>query len=392
VLALAVLAGCAGRSGARQAREAPSPARIYTVGEERYAAGRYEEAVELWRHAILELPPTAANDELRHQLILRLAYGQLMAWSQTGNAAHLDDAKQMLERYLERHEHLFGENERALAERGQVYELLFEVERQLEPPPDEAAEESEEVIAEAAASEDAGTSEARGDASRELPVVAAARGDADRELADAVAEANAAEKARYADDGERRLIVVPRDRDTASPDQLRSAFTNPDAGLLLTAPGYALIHGPRPLLRAGIARPAEDDVPLESRVHARRLGATLVEQARPALAECYDAAFARDPVDVARSTVEVAVDEHGRVHEAAIVEGGLVDLLGDLCLVQQLERTQLAESPGPGRIRVPLTFFYQGPVLINEGTGETMPLKIADVLEWFSAPRAQPPR
>jgi hypothetical protein len=87
----------------------------------------------------------------------------------------------------------------------------------------------------------------------------------------------------------------------------------------------------------------------------------------------------------------VSVDESGRVHDAMFVEGGLVDLLGDLCLLQQLERTQLAESLGHARIRIPLTFFYQGPVLINEATGATMPLKIAELQEWFSPQLAASP-
>lgn len=390
-LAVVVLAGCAGRPGSGPTREAPSPARIYTVGEERYAAGRYDEAVQLWRHAILELPPTEGTDELRHQLVLRLAYGQLMAWSQTGNAGYLHDAKQMLERYLERHEQLFGTEAHALAERGEVYELLYHVEQQLDPvafddgdgslPAEDPSEPADPVA---------------GDADASAPTTVAASEDeahqSDGDLADEVAVDNAMEQARYREDGDRRLIVVRRDRETASRETLRSVFTNPEAGLVLTAPGFALVHGPRPLLRAGTARPAEPKATLASRAHARRLGASLVEQVRPALADCYDAAFARDPVAATRSTVELAVDEHGRVHDAAIVEGGLVDMLGDLCMVRQLERTQLADSAGPVRIRVPLTFFYQGPVLINEATGETMPIAIAELQQWFSPRMAAAPR
>jgi hypothetical protein len=99
-LAWVVLTGCGRLSEVRPAREAPSPARIYTLGEERFAVGRYDDAVALWRHAILELPPTEANDELRHQLVLRLAYGQLMAWARSRDPAYVEDAKLMLELLL----------------------------------------------------------------------------------------------------------------------------------------------------------------------------------------------------------------------------------------------------------------------------------------------------
>ena len=129
-------------------RHTPDASRIYTVGEAHYARGEYSQAVELWRQAIVKLPPTADADELRHALILRRAYGQLMAWRYQGDEAHLHDAQQMLERYLVRHEELLGNTEDALAQRGEVYELLFEVERALEPPapePEMSAYETSEL-------------------------------------------------------------------------------------------------------------------------------------------------------------------------------------------------------------------------------------------------------
>ena len=124
LVALPLLVGCAGRTNASRGPvsatdigpdRTPSAARIYTIGEEQFAAGHYHEAVELWRHAVLALPTTADFDDLRHQLILRLAYGQLMAWSASGNPGYLEDAQQMLERYAQRHGAIFGEIDDASA-------------------------------------------------------------------------------------------------------------------------------------------------------------------------------------------------------------------------------------------------------------------------------------
>lgn len=63
------------------------------MGEEQFAAGHYHEAVELWRHAVLALPAEPDFDDLRHQLVLRLAYGQLMAWRHSDNPGCLEDAQ-----------------------------------------------------------------------------------------------------------------------------------------------------------------------------------------------------------------------------------------------------------------------------------------------------------
>lgn len=383
-LGLGLLAGCASprtaersSSPTEESRARPDAARIYTVGEERFAAGHYPEAVELWRHAILELPQTPGSDDLRHQLMLRLAYGQLMAWDQTRNVAYLEDAQQMLERYLARHEQLLGETEHAVAQRGEVYELLHQVEVALDPGSavvvDDEPSDAADVLEDEGREADASTISAK----LLAKPVSASR-----------TELGSGDEA-YVEDGEfHRRVVVRSARpseDPATRARLDSDFANSEVGLLLTKGGFELIHGPRPLLRAsGWARPA-DDTPttLASRQRARMLGWSLLRAARPGLASCYDAAFARSPVAVERNIVELTVDAQGRVRDAQLVEGGLVDLLGELCLIEELESMQLAQPPEiaeSARIQLPLTFFYQGPVVINESTGETMPIRLADIM------------
>ena len=152
--AVLLLAACAHGVGSEPpAGNHATAQRIYMVAEERYAAGDFEAAVDLMRHALLQLPPAPEHDHLRHELILRMGHTQLRASAASGQAAPLVDAQQMLTRYLERHEALFGENAVARAERGEVYELLFLVEQQLEPVSIDLGDEaSDEALAAASPS------------------------------------------------------------------------------------------------------------------------------------------------------------------------------------------------------------------------------------------------
>jgi len=381
LLVVPLLTACAGRGEPTiEPDRTPSASRIYTVGEQHFAAGRYPEAVELWRHAVLLLPSTPEYDDLRHELVLRLAYGQLMAWEDSGNPGFLEDAQLMLERYAERHASLVGDSEAALAQRGEIYELLHEVEVRLDPPaPSDDAVDAEPMPADPllriarAAVEQVTTSSDDDPAGDGEP-----DGDGDGDEA-------------YVEGGEfHRSVVVTRDRpsvdDPATRQQLDSPFTDPLALGVLTNPSIALIHGPRPLLRVGgLARPvlAEGEDPRGARRHARRLAGSLLDEARPALESCYEAAYIRQPQGVARSTVEVLLDEQGHVREATIVEGGLVDTLGDLCLQRQLETVRLEHHVARGglRIRVPLTFFYEGSVYFDESTGRSAPGGVIQIIE-----------
>lgn len=366
VAALGLVGGCVRgsiaspgtRPPSRADRGTPDAAKIYTVGEEHFARGEYEQAVELWRHAIVALPPTQQADSLRHALVLRRAYGQMMAWAQTGNLGYTLDAQQMLERYLVRHEELFGETDAALAERGQVYELLFEVERVVEPadePADEPAVESDDT----------------------------------QPPADSDSDSAKFAHAKDGDDEYHRTIIVktrPSVDDPETRERLNNGLSHPfvvdsnpfgPRNMWLTRAEIRPIHGPRSLLRrAGPARPANPETAAAVRRRTTRtLGRRVVAQSRDELKRCYEAAYARHPLDHAHSTVEVHVDAEGQIVDAKIVEGGIIDTLGDLCVVGTLRAAQLDTRPpttedgAPAAIVIPLTFFFQEEVLFNEGTG-----------------------
>lgn len=120
-----VLVGCAtterpGRTSAPEdpRRMTPTASRIYGMGEQSFKNGRYDEAILLWRHALLQLPEPAAADDLRHKLILRIGYGQLVAHAASGDRTHPANAQQMLLRYAVKHEQLFGDRPGAERQRG----------------------------------------------------------------------------------------------------------------------------------------------------------------------------------------------------------------------------------------------------------------------------------
>jgi hypothetical protein len=176
-----------------------------------------------------------------------------------------------------------------------------------------------------------------------------------------------------------REVQVHRKSRLADPDdprvreRLESGFSDASSDLVLTAPGLAVVHGPRGLVRANALPSAVDEGPAEHRRLARRLGRELLNRARPELRRCYEAAFARRTMPVTHGTVEASILPDGTVAKARIVEGGLVDGLGDVCLIEHIESTRVAadRSREATRVRLPLTFFYEGTVYIYEGTGET---------------------
>jgi hypothetical protein len=350
-LALGVVAtACAGPSrGTKPNREPAShmtAARIYTLAEQQVAAGKHAEAVQLIRHALLQLPERPGADALRHKLVLRLAYVQLLAYEQTRDAAFVEDAQRMLERYLVKHEALFGDDGAARTERGDVYEILYVVETQREAALQPEAE----------------------------PAPRSTHDEHDDE-SEAPVDIHAGE---VVEDQMHRRVVVKKRSKLAQPDdprvreRLESTFSDAEVGLVLTTPGIELVHGPRPLVRA---RRAPSAVGADSPEHdalARRLGRELLVEARPELRRCYEAAFARRTIAVTEGTVEASILPDGTVAKARIVEGGLVDALGDVCLIERIEAARVAADTtrSTTRVRLPLLFFYEGPVYINEGTGE----------------------
>lgn len=346
--------------------------RLYTVAEDRYAAGAYDEAVALMRHSLLQLPPEPEHDGLRHQLVLRMAHTQLMWFAASGHPAPLQDAQQLLTRYVERHEQLFGESEAALLERGQVYELLYQVEKQLEPFVVDAAGEADESQVLVATASTSATVPAEVPPAPEAPTEAVT-------IAPEPDDAPAITTTRRTEDdgSEVRDVVVHEERRIASLDdprvkeRLRSPFSTGWLGGALTAYGVTKMRDARALVR-GYSRLAGDG-DLSQQLQARRTGQSLLHLARQDLRECYASAYARLPIDALDSEIEASVHPDGSVSHVRIVEGGLVDGYGDACLIEALQSTVLApldEATEPVRVQVALRFFYEGALYINELTGE----------------------
>lgn len=87
------------------------------------------------------------------------------------------------------------------------------------------------------------------------------------------------------------------------------------------------------------------------------------------------------------------IDAEGQVTAAKIVAGGVVDTLGDLCVVGELESAQVAaaqDTEAATSIHVPLTFFYEGPILFNESSGRSAPPD--NILQIEATPGAQKQR
>lgn len=378
--AMLLLAACAHGVGSEPpAGNHATAQRIYMVAEERYAAGDFEAAVDLMRHALLQLPPAPEHDHLRHALILRMGHTQLRASAASGQAAPLVDAQQMLTRYLERHEALFGENAVARAERGEVYELLFLVEQQLEPVSIDLGDEtSDEALAAASPSAPAISDEP----SAVPEPIAAVPEPPPAELV-AVApvpddQAPTLTSTRHVDatGSEIRDVVVHEGRlasldDPRVMERLRSPYSTGWLGGALTNYSITRMRDARALVR-GRSRLAGDG-DLSQKQLARRAGYSLLVGTREQLRECYAAAYTRQPIDALESSVEASVHPDGSISHVRIVEGGLVDGYGDACVIEALQAATVAplpEATEPLRVQVALTFFYEGALYVNEFTGE----------------------
>lgn len=380
-LALGLLVGCADHAtGPRQATT-PAAKRIYAVAEARVEDGAYGDAALLLRHALLQLPADASGDELRHALILRIAYVEMLAWSHNGNRVHLEDAQRMLLRYAERHEILFGDDAASRAARGDVYEILYEIESRLE---ETEAPTSAEVVAAAVPAEapesSIGLPERRSvETSTTPPPEPTKTPRADAKTPRRAKALRAEAETPATDGGDVRHVRVRTRRgpdvdDPATRAALKSPFSNPEEPMVLTRAGLVKIHGPRPLVRlAGFPRIVERESSAEDRRLARALGRTLVQTTRTDLRECLAGAFARRPVTSAESTVELSIHPDGTITGVRIVDGGLIDGLGDVCVIERLGAAQL-EAPdlvATRRLQVSLEFIYQGAVWMHEGSGRS---------------------
>ena len=306
---------------------------LYAIGEVAYEDGRYGDAVALFRQALLALPQTAAADDLRHALILRIAHTQLLAWDATGSTTYLTDAQGMLERYVLVHEEIAGDGERAQAERGEVYELLYEVESVLEPEPEELEPEQPEEPEPETVDEHAGET----------------------------LTPQMTRKVRVRDS---RLASLDDPRVRA---RLSSKFSDPVAGLVLTKGIDGLLHGPRPLVRILGAR-AEDDADADDRRRARKAAVSAIRGARVELRDCYRRAYARNRVDAVDAKLTVVVEPDGTVARAELVDG--LDTIGNACVQTRVEAQRVEEPPSRTvDVVVALSFFYEGAKRVESSTG-----------------------
>lgn len=346
--ALAVLLVTACAAPVASSTHAPSPAasaevvtdasrRIYWLAEEQFDRGRYALAVDLWRHALLQLPKTEEADAVRHALILRMGYGRLAQAVTTKTSAPAHDGIRMLERYLEWHEALFGDTERAREQRGEVYELLFELE---EPFENSVAEDAESI--DVVASVPSPESEPGPEAS----VTYEETGDGDAEFV------------RYVD--VRRRTADPR----VVREHLESDFSNADVGLVFGAYGLAPLNGPRPLLRVRTARWVDGSTRTTT---ARSTVRALADQVREPLLTCYLEAVARE--GNIPTSVSLRLEESSNQLRATIEGGGLLDAWGDVCLADVLAT---AEVPTGVAVDTELVFFVQGERFMKEWDGASV--------------------
>lgn len=309
--------------------------RLYTIGEQAMARGKAAEAVGLWRRAVLLLPDTAEYDAVRHRLMMRLGYGMMVAYEQTGDRAFGNDAVHMLERYADRHTEIFGDERDKQKERAEIYELLGEAELQLE--------------------RGVGTKAAVVEHSTPARIDEGAPANMDR------------------------TVVVPSKRKLKRPSvddpeiraKLNSFATDAQTGLVLTRPMLAEVHPARGLVRMqGIVRAIEGTVSGD-RLALHHSARSAFVSVRPALRNCFDQAFARKPTEVVRTEAELVLEPDGRVSNAKIVGAPIIDSAGNRCVSDTLAVARIvADAPRERvRVRVPLVFFWEPSILIDEANG-----------------------
>lgn len=316
---------------------------MYQAAESMVDEGHYGDAVRLMRHAILSVPGTAENDDLRHRLLMRLAHVQLRAAHAEHDAAHAEDAASMLAAYGQHHMALFGDDR--AAERDDIYGMLYE------------AEAFAETLADPPAPPQPPTPERPPAPEHEQRVDTHAGDELEPEFTRTVR----VRRGWFYDPDDPRIR-----------QRLESDFSDPFAGAVLTAEGYAELSPPRPMVRASGSAQRIGPPPPDDR-DVRKLGRELLALSRPALRGCYRHAAARGGTLTTHATVELAVRSDGSVRDVRVVEGDVVDGQGDACVIEQLAAVTLTQNRHATRLRLPLLFFYDGPQMKDEGEREDLP-------------------
>lgn len=308
--------------------------RFYRTGEALFEQGQPARAVGMWRHALLTIPQDERYDDVRHQLIMRMGYGLMVSAHESGDTSHLVVATELLERYLVRHESLFGDDPDHADERVQIFELMGEV---------RVALDDMRTV----------------DDDAQMAGAAEAGGPVDTHEGEILQPAF-----------ERRVQVrrlqQPDMDDPRTRAALRGGFFEPGTAGSMTTAGTYLATPARPLVRIRrLPRRGEDG----SRA---RLAAALpvIADVRPQLEECYLAAFTRRPSDVVDVTLEFNASARGTARKPEIRDGSLIDPLGDACILEALEgSTALPKTGRDERLVVELRFFWQGARIASEVDG-----------------------
>jgi hypothetical protein len=363
-LCLVLAAGCTGQT----ASESVSPStvskpsksralhRLFQLGAAHEQRGDHLGAVALWRQTFLMLPTGSEGDRLRQEILLRMTDALLAAHEADGRREHLVWGDQMLERYVAKHEALFGDEAQAVAKREELYARLGEFKVRLDVESGDAALAGEDR---------------RIGAPSDGPET-----ETIDEGFDAL-ESHEHERSMAVDTHRGELVGaegIHRNMTVRSRGRL-ATLDDPAVQRYLRHPspmgqslfvGDGLYHPARVLVRKGPSRVATDALDQGDRGSARKQVFALVRQARSDLEVCYAEALTRAPDVVSRVEFDLTVDEHGKLLAMDITEGRVVDAVGNACATwammrAEVEPLQMEEQLAQRvEVRVPMTFFLEG--------------------------------
>ncbi len=374
-------AGCADRQTSQHRLRAPHQQpvvtphakKLYALAEQRYAEHDYGGAVALWRQVFLQLPSDPSGDALRHKLVARMAHALTQRYTETRDPAPLRAAQGLLTRYLEKHEALFGDGPEGVRARWELVGMLVEIESVLEAGEEQAQEQEQEQAQEPEPEHD------------RLAVTRSADAPPPKVEAPSLREHDSSD--RPSSTPRRRARVgraAPRQRAVAGEDGVRVVevggqeptrhklgfIDNRGARAFMLNPGLngasvfdtdqRYLHGPRVLVRLGMPGVESAEMSSDDRQRARAHARATVVALRPAIASCFTEAMGRAQSSWTRVTVDFTMLPDGRIERVSISDGVMLDVVGDLCLLESFERAR-SEYLGDARVaaRVPLTVFFQ---------------------------------
>lgn len=312
--------------------------RLYQLGEANFARGDHEGAVALWRQTFLLLPRTAEGDRLRHALVQRLGFGLLSAYATDLDPGHLEWGQRVMERYLAKHEELFGDDTAARKAREPIYELLGDIELRLDEELNPGVGLSDVVVAVHDEVENAFDEIQRDDDWHTGEVLD--------------------------DDGMTREVVVKDSPFATGEEERVKAYLHDDRymGPSMFDDDGEPLNLTRPLVRRGIIMAGRGAAAKDRRA-SHKYVAQLVKENRPALEQCYEELLTRAPVLAAKVKLTVSLDENGELAGLRVAEGHLGDAHGDACVYWAIARADGQAKPpqltSAVDLELPITFFVQ---------------------------------